>query len=59
MNRIDIVAPVSGQVIARSVVLGQTVAADAELFRVANLSSVSISLSLQPADAGRVRPVQR
>lgn len=56
LNRIDIVAPVSGQVIARSVVLGQTVAADAELFRVANLSSVSISLSLQPADAGRVRP---
>lgn len=56
LNRIGIVAPVSGQVIARSVVLGQTVAADAELFRVSNLSSVSISLSLQPADAGRVRP---
>nr|WP_245654103.1 efflux RND transporter periplasmic adaptor subunit [Novosphingobium rosa] len=56
LNRLAITAPVSGQVISRSVVLGQTVAADAELYRVANLSSVSLSLSLQPADAGRVRP---
>jgi len=56
LNRIGIVAPMSGQVIGRSVVLGQTVAADAELFRVANLSSVSLSLKLQPQDAGRVRP---
>lgn len=56
LNRLGIPAPISGQVIARSVVLGQTVAADAELFRVANLASVSLQLSLQPADAGRVRP---
>lgn len=56
LNRIGIMSPMSGQVIARSVVLGQTVAADAELFRVANLSTVSLSLNLQPQDAGRVRP---
>ena len=56
MNRLGIVAPVSGQVIARSVVLGQTVTADTELYRVANLASVSLSLNLQPADAGRVKP---
>lgn len=56
LNRLGITAPISGQVIARSVVLGQTVDANAELYRVANLSSVSLSLSLQPADAGRVRP---
>ena len=56
LNRIGIMAPLSGQVIGRSVVLGQTVAADAELFRVANLSSVSLSLNLQPQDAGRVHP---
>ncbi|MFT4054060.1 MAG: efflux RND transporter periplasmic adaptor subunit [Novosphingobium sp.] len=55
-NRLGIVAPISGQVIARPVVLGQTVAADAELFRVANLSKVSLSLSLKPEDAGRIRP---
>lgn len=56
LNRIGVVAPVSGQIIARNVILGQTVAADAELYRVANLSTVSLSLNLQPADAGRVHP---
>jgi cobalt-zinc-cadmium efflux system membrane fusion protein len=56
LNRLGIVAPISGQVIARPVVLGQTVAADAELFRVANLAKVSLSLSLKPEDAGRIRP---
>jgi cobalt-zinc-cadmium efflux system membrane fusion protein len=56
LNRLGIVAPMSGQIISRSVVLGQTVAADAELYRVANLSNLSLSLSLQAADAGRVRP---
>jgi cobalt-zinc-cadmium efflux system membrane fusion protein len=56
LNRLGIVAPISGQVIARPVVLGQTVAADAELFRVANLGKVSLSLSLKPEDAARIQP---
>lgn len=56
LNRIAIRAPIAGQVIARSAMLGQQVAADAELFRVANLSKVSVTMSLVPADAGRVRP---
>ncbi|KQN92036.1 hemolysin D [Sphingomonas sp. Leaf67] len=56
LNRIGIVAPIGGQVIARPVVLGQTVAADAELFRVANLSRVALSLSLKPEDASRIAP---
>lgn len=56
LNRVGIVAPIAGQVIGRNAMLGQTVAADAELFRVANLSTVSLSLSLSPADAGRVHP---
>lgn len=55
LNRVGIIAPIAGQVIARNAVLGQTVAPDAELFRVANLTRVSLSLSLSPADAGRVR----
>ncbi|HWJ68439.1 MAG TPA: efflux RND transporter periplasmic adaptor subunit [Sphingobium sp.] len=59
MNRIGITAPAAGQVISRHVVLGQTVAADAELYRIANLATVSLTLSLQPADAGRVRPGTR
>ena len=56
LNRVSIAAPLSGQVVARSVQLGQTVAADAELFRVADLSTVAITLAVPPADAGKVRP---
>ncbi len=56
LNRIGIASPIGGQVIARSVVLGQTVAADAELFRVADLSRVAVTVSLSPTDAGLVRP---
>ncbi|UIJ43516.1 efflux RND transporter periplasmic adaptor subunit [Sphingomonas cannabina] len=56
LNRIGIPAPIAGQVIARSATLGQTVAADAELYRIADLDNVSLSLALQPADAGRLRP---
>lgn len=55
LNRIGVVAPIGGQVTARSVVLGQTVAPDAELFRVANLGRVAINLTLSPADAEKVR----
>ncbi|MBN8845640.1 MAG: efflux RND transporter periplasmic adaptor subunit [Sphingomonadales bacterium] len=55
LNRIGVVAPIGGQVTARSVVLGQTVAPDAELFRVANLGRVAINLALTPVDAGKVR----
>jgi len=56
LNRIAAVSPIAGKVIARSAVLGQTVAADAELYRIASLDQVSLSLALSPADAGRVRP---
>ncbi len=56
LNRLGIVAPISGQVIARPIVLGQTVAADAELYRIADLARVSLSLSLKPDDASKIRP---
>lgn len=56
LNRVTVRSPISGQVIARSATLGQTVAADTELFRIANLSKVSVAMSLLPADAGRVQP---
>ena len=56
LNRLGIAAPISGQVIARPVTLGQTVTADAELYRIANLGQVSLALNLKPEDAGRVRP---
>jgi len=56
LNRLAIRAPIDGRIVARSAVLGQTVAADAELFRMANLDTVSVAAALSPADAGRVRP---
>ncbi|MEO9130965.1 MAG: efflux RND transporter periplasmic adaptor subunit, partial [Sphingomonas sp.] len=51
--------PISGRVIARTAILGQTFAADAaetEMFRVADLDRLSVALSLPPADAARVHP---
>ena len=59
LNRIAVRAPIAGQVIARSATLGQQVAADAEIFRVANLAKVSVTMSLVPADAGRIKPGAR
>jgi membrane fusion protein, heavy metal efflux system len=58
-NRIAVRSPIGGQVIARSAILGQQVTADAELYRVANLGRVTITTSLVPADAARVRPGMR
>jgi cobalt-zinc-cadmium efflux system membrane fusion protein len=59
LNRIAIVSPIAGTVIGRGATLGQTVAADAELYRVARLGRVSLSLALSPANAGLVRPGAR
>jgi len=59
LNRIAVRSPIAGQIIARSATLGQAVAVDAELFRVANLSRVTVTTSLVPADAGRVKPGAR
>jgi cobalt-zinc-cadmium efflux system membrane fusion protein len=56
LNRLGITAPIAGQIIARSVVLGQTVTADTELYRIANLGRMSLALNLKPEDAGRVKP---
>jgi membrane fusion protein, heavy metal efflux system len=55
LNRLGIAAPIGGQVIARAATLGQTVAADAELYRIANLAQVAIAFDLKPEDASRVR----
>lgn len=59
LNRIVITAPIAGHVIARRAVLGQVFMADApetELFRIANLERLSVTLSLSPADAARLAP---
>lgn len=56
LNRIAIRSPIAGQIISRPAMLGQNVAADAELFRVANLGQVSVEFSLDPSIAARVKP---
>lgn len=53
-NRIVVRAPQAGHVVARSVGLGQAVQADAELFRVADLSVVAVELALPPQTASLV-----
>ncbi|RSY80268.1 efflux RND transporter periplasmic adaptor subunit [Sphingomonas koreensis] len=55
LNRIGVAAPIAGLVTARPVTLGQTVAADAELFRISNLSQVAVTVSLSPAEAAQVK----
>ena len=56
LNRLSVRSPIAGQVIARPATLGQSVDANSELYRVADLSTVTIAAALSPADAGRVRP---
>lgn len=59
LNRIAVTAPISGRVIARTATLGQVFAADApetELFRIAALERLNVTLSISAADAARVRP---
>ncbi|EJL24222.1 efflux RND transporter periplasmic adaptor subunit [Novosphingobium sp. AP12] len=59
LNRVALPSPLSGQVIARTATLGQVVTADTELYRVANLTKVTVTLSLSSADAARLRPGAR
>ena len=56
---VAVVSPVSGRVTAAPANLGQFVAAETELFRVADPSRLQITASLPPADAGRVRAGDR
>ncbi len=56
---IAVVSPVSGRITAATASLGQFVAAETELFRVADPSRLQITASLPPADAPRVRTGDR
>ncbi|MBN8814123.1 MAG: efflux RND transporter periplasmic adaptor subunit [Sphingomonas sp.] len=56
---VAVVSPVTGRVTAASAKLGQFVAAEAELFRVADPTRLQITASLPPADASRVRAGDR
>jgi cobalt-zinc-cadmium efflux system membrane fusion protein len=54
LNRIVVRSPLSGHAVAREVALGEVVAADAELFRVADLSTMAVELALLPDAAAQV-----
>ncbi|MDK8187389.1 MULTISPECIES: efflux RND transporter periplasmic adaptor subunit [Sphingomonas] len=56
---VAVVSPVTGRVTAAPANLGQFVAAETELFRVADPSRLQIVASLPPVDAGRVRTGDR
>lgn len=54
LNRIVVRAPLAGHVVARRVGLGEAVAADVELFRIADLSTLAVELALPPESAAAV-----
>ena len=56
---VAVVSPVSGRVTSAAANLGQFVAAESELFRVADPTRLQITASVPPADAARVRPGDR
>ena len=56
---VAVVSPVSGRVTNAGANLGQFVAAETELFRVADPRRLQITASVPPADAGRVREGDR
>lgn len=54
LNRLVVRSPIKGYVVARQAVLGNVVGPNTELFRIADLSEVSVALALAPEDASRV-----
>lgn len=59
LNRVVLRAPIGGHVVARSATVGSVVPADTELYRIADLSQLTVRLALNPEDAGRVAVGQK
>jgi len=55
LRRLEIRAPIAGQITARSAVLGGAVTGDTELFTVADLSSLWVEAAVPPRDLPLVR----
>lgn len=56
---VAVVTPIGGRITASMAHLGQYVAAETELFRIADPRRLQVTASLPPADAGRVRDGDR
>ena len=58
LRRLEVRAPIAGQVTARAAVLGAAVGAHAELFTVADLSTLWVEMAIPPRDLPMIRPGQ-
>lgn len=59
LRRLELRAPIAGRVIARAAVQGAAVAADAELFSVADLNTVWVEMTIPPRDLPMAREGQK
>ena len=59
LRRLELRAPIAGRVVARTAVLGGAVSADAELFSVADLTTVWVEMAIPPADLRQTREGQK
>ena len=58
LRRLEVRAPIAGQVTARAAVLGAAVGGDAELFTVADLSTLWVEMAIPPRDLPLARQGQ-
>ncbi|MFZ6765281.1 efflux RND transporter periplasmic adaptor subunit [Pseudoroseomonas sp. WGS1072] len=58
LRRLELRAPIAGRITARNAVLGAAVAADAEVFSVADLSNLWVELTIPPRDVPMARQGQ-
>ncbi|PHK94096.1 efflux transporter periplasmic adaptor subunit [Pseudoroseomonas rhizosphaerae] len=58
LRRLELRAPIAGRVTARNAVLGAAVAADAEVFSVADLSTLWVEMTIPPRDVPMARQGQ-
>jgi cobalt-zinc-cadmium efflux system membrane fusion protein len=58
LRRLELRAPIAGRITARNAVLGAAVAADAEVFSVADLSTLWVELTIPPRDVPMARQGQ-
>lgn len=59
LSRYEIRSPLTGTIVERDVTIGESVAADAAIFTVADLSTVWVELSVYAKDLGAVRQGQQ
>jgi len=59
LTRYEVRAPISGTIVRKSVTLGSPVAEDADLFLIADMSSLWVDASVPAADLAQIQPGQK